>query len=52
VPRPNPPHLTRREAQIGVRTFVDGSPGSAAAALLGMDGGPLSDETRSPHTES
>jgi predicted transcriptional regulator len=27
-----------------VRTFFDDSPGSAAAALLGMDGDPLSDE--------
>jgi hypothetical protein len=46
--------LTSRAAKRRsvVRTFVDGSPGSAAAALLGMDGGPLSDETRSPHTES
>jgi hypothetical protein len=27
-----------------VRTFFDDSPGSAAAALLGMDAEPLSDE--------
>jgi predicted transcriptional regulator len=43
-PAAKPEDASRSALQQLVRTFFDGSPGSAAAALLDMDGGPLSDE--------
>jgi predicted transcriptional regulator len=43
-PAATPEDASRSALKQLVRTFFDDSPGSAAAALLGMDAGPLSDE--------
>ena len=43
-PAARPEDASRSALKQLVRTFFDGSPGSAAAALLDMAGGPLSDE--------
>ena len=43
-PAARPEDASRSALKQLVRTFFDNSPGSAAAALLDMAGGPLSDE--------
>jgi BlaI family penicillinase repressor len=43
-PAATPQEASRSALKQLVRTFFDDSPGSAAAALLGMDSEPLSDE--------
>jgi len=43
-PAATPEDASRSALKQLVRTFFDDSPGSAAAALLGMDGEPLSNE--------
>jgi BlaI family transcriptional regulator, penicillinase repressor len=43
-PAATPEDASRSALKQLVRTFFDNSPGSAAAALLGMDAQPLSDE--------
>ena len=43
-PAATPQDASRSALKQLVRTFFGGSPGSAAAALLGMDAEPLSDE--------
>ena len=44
APAATPEDASRSALKQLVRTFFDDSPGSAAAALLDMDGGTLSDE--------